>query len=214
MRIRFGNTLVLIGMLHATANALELGHIGLTYPIVEEDALISLHRKLQQLDQSGELAAHQRQAQEKIVRSIESPQPIAGLSTANQRATYYVDPTLTFDEAIKDHTGRIIIAAGTKINPLAHIRLSKRLVFFDGRDALQAEKVKQMVVTYKEAIKPILVGGSFMQTMRTWGKPVYFDQYGKLVKRFQITAVPAIVSQDTEIATRLKVEMIPAEELQ
>lgn len=214
MRIRFGNTLVLIGMLHATAYALDLGHIGLTYPIVEEDALLSLHRKLQQLDQSGELAAHQRQAQEQIVRSIESPQAVSGLTTADRRATHYIDPTLTFDEAIKDHTDRIIIAAGTKINPLAHIRLSKRLVFFDGRDALQTEKVKQMVATYKEAIKPILVGGSFMQTMRAWGKPVYFDQYGKLVKRFQITAVPAIVSQDTEMTTRLKVEAIPAEELQ
>lgn len=214
MRIPFGNSLVLLGMLHATAYALELGHIGLTYPIVEEDALLSLQKKLQHLDQTGELGLQQQQAQERIMRSIESPQSVFGLTTADKRAIHYIDPTLTFDEAIKDHTGRIIIASGSKINPLEHIRLSKRLVFFDGRDALQTEKVKQMLVTYKEAIKPILVGGSFMQTMRTWGKPVYFDQYGKLVKRFQINAVPAIVSQDTEIATRLKVETIPAEELQ
>lgn len=214
MRIRSGKPFFLLCLVTAGAWGGELGHIGPTYPIIEEDALLTLQSKLQHMEKTGQLQQLQQQSQEKIIRSIESPAAIMGLSEAQIRETHYIDPSIIFPQSIKDHTGRIVIAAGSKVNPLEHMRLSKRLVFFDGRDPVQAEKVRSMVSKNGSQIKPILVAGSFMATMRAWGTQVYFDQYGKLVRRFNITHVPAIVSQDVEIATRLKVEAIPTEELQ
>jgi len=209
-----GKYLLPMCLLSTSLWAGEIGHLGPTYPIIEEDALLVMQRKLQHMDSTGQLQSLQRQSQEQILNAIESPAPISGITEATSRVTHYIDPTLTLPQEIKDHTGRIVIAAGSTVNPLEHMRLSKRLVFFDGRDALQAEKVKAIVAKEGSKIKAILVAGSFMATMRAWGAQVYFDQYGKLVRRFNITQVPTIVSQDTEVTTRLKVEAIPTEELQ
>ena len=53
-----------------------------------------------------------------------------------------------------------------------------------------------MIDHYQGRVKPILVGGSYLQLMKSWQIPVYYDQQGLLTKRFRITQVPAIVSQE------------------
>ena len=44
--------------------------------------------------------------------------------------------------------------------------------------------------------RSILVGGSYLDLMKSWRMPVYFDQQGLLTRRLGITQVPALVSQE------------------
>lgn len=74
--------------------------------------------------------------------------------------------------------------------------MSRHLLFFDARDAKQVAKAQELTALYQGKVKPILVGGSYMDLMKTWGRPVYFDQQGSLVKKLGITRVPALVSQE------------------
>ena len=55
-------------------------------------------------------------------------------------------------------------------------------------------------------VKPILVGGSYLDLMKRWNKQVFYDQDGTLVRKFGITAVPAIVSQE---GRRLRIDEVP-----
>ena len=106
---------------------------------------------------------------------------------------------------IRDNTGQLLFAKGTQVNPLEVVSLSKRLVFFDGGDARQVAFAKQTLSSAGAGTKPILVGGQPLKLMRSWKRPVYFDQGGTLVKRLGIQQVPAIVSQDGK---RLRIDEV------
>ena len=48
-------------------------------------------------------------------------------------------------------------------------------------------------------------GGSYLDLMRRWKRPVFFDQQGQLTDKLGIRHVPALVTQDGK---RLKIEEI------
>jgi conjugal transfer pilus assembly protein TraW len=97
----------------------------------------------------------------------------------------------------------VLFAAGTVKNPLDVVSMSKHLLFFDGRDARQVKRARELIDLYRGRVKPILVGGSYLNLMKSWQIPVYYDQQGLLVRKLGITAVPAIVSQEGK---RLRVD--------
>ena len=49
---------------------------------------------------------------------------------------------------------------------------------------------------YQGKVKPILTGGSYLDLMKAWQLPVYYDQLGLLTQRLGIRQVPALVSQE------------------
>jgi len=192
------------------ARAEDLGVIGPVYPIGEESALDTILNKLKAKERSGELKAIQDAAVKRTVNSVKNPRPVAGLVTAQERKTRLIDPTVTYSHAVTADEGAIVVPAGAKINPLLVTSLSKRLVFFDGRDKAQAEAVRRMVAQHSTKVKPILVAGSWYETSKAWKTQVYYDQHGKLSQRFGIAAVPSVISQQ---GAMLLLEEIPAGEL-
>ena len=54
-------------------------------------------------------------------------------------------------------------------------------------------------------LKLILTGGSWLDLMRRWKHPVYFDQQGHLVEKLRIRQVPALVTQE---GRRLRIDEI------
>ena len=74
--------------------------------------------------------------------------------------------------------------------------MTQWMIFFDARDADQVKKAEQLIQQAKGRAKPILVGGSYMDLQKKWGRQVYYDQQGLLTRRLGITQVPALVSQD------------------
>lgn len=196
-----------IGMaLAGVARADDLGVIGPVYPIAERDLLASIEEKLRAKERSGELAKIMRQATERAIKAIEEPQPVSGIGVAQKARSYYFDPSVIVPYPITDDIGRVMIPAGTTVNPLDTVSLSKRLLFFDARDAQQVRKAKEVVDRHAGKVKLIVTGGSYMNLMRRWKLAVYYDQAGVLVRKLGIQAVPALVSQEGK---RLRIDELP-----
>lgn len=187
-------TVLLVG--GGTAGAVDLGVIGPTYEIAEPHLLAFIEQRLREKERSGELGQLAEAARARGVEAVRHPPPVEGLRTTQRPRTFYLDPTFTLDRNISDPQGRLLFAAGTRKNPLEVVSLSRHLLFFDARDPRQVKHARELNGRYAGRIKPILTGGSYLDLMKAWRVPVYYDQSGTLIRRFGIRQVPALVSQD------------------
>lgn len=174
----------------------DLGTIGPTYSIEEANLLDMITQRLREKEKSGELQRLQELAQANGRNAVLRPAPVPGLQPTFVARTFYFDPSITLENNILDEKGRVLFSAGTKKNPLDIVSMSKHLLFFDARDPKQVQRARELIDHYRGRVKPILVGGSYLDLMKAWRIPVYYDQQGMLIKRFRITQVPAIVSQE------------------
>jgi conjugal transfer pilus assembly protein TraW len=211
MRFSSGSVALLLAALAVSAQAVELGRIGPTYPIGEESALDMVMKKLRQKERSGELKRLQGEGIRRSMTSIRNMPPVEGIATVRSRAQRVIDPTVSYARSVTTDDGRVVIPAGSRINPLDTISLSKALVFFDGRDPEQREAVARLVASKGQLrLKPILVAGSWLDLTKAWKTQVFYDQQGVLSRRFGITAVPAVIRQQGRM---LVLDEIPAKEL-
>lgn len=192
-----------LGVAGSRAHALDLGRIGPTYDIAEPHLLADIARRLQEKQRSGELHRLMEDARARSVAAVRNPAAVTGVATARTARTFYVDPTFTLDRNVVDTQGRVMFAAGTRKNPLDVVSLSRRLLFFDGRDPRQVLRARELMAAGGSPIKPILTGGSYLDLMKAWRSPVYYDQQGVLVRRLGIRQVPALVSQE---GSRLRID--------
>lgn len=199
--------LALAGLLaiqcQGTALATDLGVIGPTYAISEPHLLNMIEQRLRQKERSGELATLQNDARARGTATVTNPPPIAGIRATRTARTTFLDPSFTLDRNILDAQGRLLFPAGTRKNPLEIVSLSKRLLFLDARDERQVRQARALIAHYQGRVKPILTGGSYLELMKSWRIPVFYDQLGILTRRFAITQVPALVSQE---GLRLRVD--------
>jgi conjugal transfer pilus assembly protein TraW len=198
--------LLLLAPLVALARAEDLGTIGPTYGIEEPHLLTAIEQQLRAKQESGELARLETEAKRRIVDAIEHPAPLPGITRAERPRSFYFDPSLVVTENITDAKGNILVAAGTRQNPLAVVSLSKHLIFFDARDARQVAWARGAIARFEGKVKPILVAGSYLALMQRWQLPVYFDQQGALTRKLGITHVPALVSQE---GLQLRIDEFP-----
>lgn len=178
------------------AGAVYLGAIGPTYEIAEPHLLAFIEQRLREKERSGELQRLAEAARARGIDTVRQPPPVEGLRTTERPRTFYLDPSFTLDRNITDPQGRLMFAAGTRKNPLEVVSLSRHLLFFDARDPRQVKHARELSGRYAGRIKPILTGGSYLDLMKAWRVPVYYDQSGTLTRRFGIRQVPALVSQD------------------
>ena len=202
--------LAFVSLLSATgaARAEDLGAIGPTYPIAEQNLLDVIMARLREKERSGELQKAEQQARERATQSVMTPKPVAGLRRAETARTTYFNPTFTLDRNIVDEHGALLFPAGLRKNPLDVVSMSKHLLFFDARDPRQVARARELIERYQGRVKPILVGGSAMNLMHAWNSRVYYDQEGLLTRKLGITAVPAIVSQE---GSRLRIDELVIE---
>ena len=187
------------------ARAQDLGVIGPVYPIAEPNLLEVILGKLRVAGEDGTLARLQREALARIQQGVEDPAPVAGLSSTRQPRRFHHDPSIVVQEAIRDADGRVIVPPGTVVNPLDTVTLSQALLFIDARDREQVESARKLIDERQGKVKVILTGGSYLDLMRRWKRPVYFDQHGQLVERLGIRQVPALVTQD---GRRLRIDVL------
>lgn len=188
------------------AQAANLGTIGPTYPVAEKNLLDVIMARLRAKEASGELKRHEQEARDRAAYAVNNPRPVDGLRRAQAARTFYFDPSFTLQSNVVDSTGAVLFPAGTRKNPLEVVSLSKHLLFFDARDPGQVARARELIEHYQGKVKPILVGGSYLDLMKRWNKPVFYDQDGTLVRKFGIAAVPAIVSQEGQ---RLRIDEVP-----
>lgn len=180
----------------APAHATDFGVIGPVHEIRERHGIELILEKLQKKKESGEIARWEEDTKKRAIESVRNPKPVAGLGPTQRARTYYFDPTGTVQQNIVDHRGNILFPAGYKKNPLEVFSLSKHLLFFDARDPDQVKFANTLITHYQGRVKPILVGGSYLDLMRQWKRQVYYDQLGVLTTKFGIKNVPALVSQE------------------
>jgi len=202
---RLRGHLVAALLLSTATQAQDLGVIGPVYPIAEPSLLEVIVAKLREADASGALARLQRDAQANVARALEEPSPIARVTKTTRARSFYYDPSIVVSYPITDADGSVIVAPGTKLNPLDTVSLSKSLLFIDARDAAQVDRARKLLDERGAKVKVILTGGSYLDLMRRWKRPVFFDQQGSLTERLGIRHVPAIVSQEGK---RLRIDEI------
>ncbi|MDX9945537.1 MAG: type-F conjugative transfer system protein TraW, partial [Azonexus sp.] len=156
------------------AFAAELGVVGPTYEIAEPDLIEVIQARLMQMQKSGELARKQTEYRDKVIGGIEAPKVVAGVKATDAPRTYHVDPTLTVDWDIRNAEGTLLFARGIKINPLDHVSLTRKLLFFDERDSRQVAFAKRRLNDLSGKSKPILVAGEPLKLMRAWKQTVYY----------------------------------------
>lgn len=200
------------------AFAKDFGTKGHTYQIIEQPFLRMIDERLQKVDMEKE-----QEKMTAIVKDrVQNPRAVEGLLPALRSRIFYFDPTYTLAEDAILPCGKILHRAGTKVNPLEHMDLNRRLFFIDSRDKSQVKWLKkQLAVTnaeisnelidQKEVIEDriILVAGSPFKLKEELGKEyenkIYFDQAGEIVGRFGIQHVPAIAMQE---ARRIRIEEV------
>ena len=190
-------TLTALGLLASQpASARDLGVIGPVYPIAEPHLIEVIQNKLREMQANGALDRLQRDSQARMRREIEQPTPVAGIRKTTRARSFHVDPSIEVPYPITDADGRVIVAPGTRINPLDTVSLSRPLLFIDARDRTQVDHAQHLLNAPKGQVKLILTGGSYLELMRRWKRPVFYDQQGRLTTQLGIRHVPALVSQD------------------
>jgi len=187
------------------AHAEDLGVVGPTYDIAEPDLLEAIESRLKHMEKTGELARKQNEHRDRVVAAVEKPAPVAGLTATVTRRSFFIDPTWILDRDIRNAEGVILFARGLRVNPLDHVSLRERLVFFDGRDRRQVAFARQALASPEGGAKPILVAGEPLGLMRSWKRRVFYDQGGSLTRRLGIRQVPAVVSQEGK---RLRIDEV------
>ena len=182
-------------------HAKDMGSHGVVYPIDEQDPIILIQNKLRSMEESEDLERHYQELQQKTKAGIERPKPVEGITKARKNRVFYFDLTYEVPEDLKDHTGQVFIAKGTKINPLETVSLSQNLLFFDGDDSDQVAFAKEKLKAAR--VKLILVKGAPLALSEELNIPVYFDQAGLLTQKLRIKHVPAFVTQEDK---RLRIE--------
>ena len=171
--------------------------------------LDEIHRVLEEKQASGRLAELQEEAVKRSRQSVENPRGVAGLERARKARSFYWDPSIRVDRDIKDAEGKVVVRAGTTVNPLSQMSLSKDLLFFDASDPAQVKFARAEIAKRDGLVKPILTAGKPFDVMRDWKQKVYFDQGGSLVRKLGIVRVPSIVKQE---GLKLRIDEIPVEE--
>ena len=179
------------------AAAKDYGQHGTLWPVTEPDLLEQIEARLKHLEASGETARLNERLKQRTIARVNRPEPVAGITDAASLRSWQLDPTISAEQDIADEKGRIIIAAGTRVNPLDTVSLRAPLVFLDGDDPAQLAWASARFG--KTNAKLILVRGAPLALMKARQRRFYFDQGGTLVKHFGIRAVPAVVEQQGRV---------------
>jgi conjugal transfer pilus assembly protein TraW len=117
-----------------------------------------------------------------------------------------VDPTVTLPEDLVEPTQGVMLAkAGTRVNPLAHVRLRQTLVVLDGTRPAELAWADRWLAAPGHGPAQVLVlltRGDAAQLMARWQRRVYWAS-AELLARVGVEATPATVQQDGE---QLRVE--------
>ena len=210
--MRRSTTLLLAALFAATAtgaSAKDLGVRGATWPVAEPDLLEEIETRLVELQRSGDLARLEEEARTRARRSLEEPEPVPGIAPTREKRSRPVDPAITVAQDIRTPDGTLIAAAGTRIDPLERLPLTRDLIFIDGRREAEIAWALARERKGGRPAKIVLLAGRPLDLMRRHRRPFFFDTGGRLAARFGIAATPTLVEQD---GAMLRLTEIPVEE--
>ncbi len=210
--MRRSATLLLAALFAATAtgaSAKDLGVRGATWAVAEPDLLLEIETRLLEMQRSGELARLEDEARTRVRQSLEEPEPVPGIARAREQRSRMLDPSIAVARDIRTADGTLIAAAGTRINPVERLPLTRDLIFVDGRRAVEIAWALARERENGRPAKIVLLAGRPLDLMRRYRQPFFFDTGGRLAARFGIAATPTVVAQDGSL---LRITEIPVED--
>ena len=158
------------------------------------------------MQQNGELIKIQEKMLVDVKKHADRPERVEKITRTTKYKRWFFDPSVVVQRNIKDEQGRVIVSAGTMVNPLSFVPLTKALLFYDADDKAQVRWAHKMNELFGKN-KLILVNGSVSLQMKEFKKEVYFDQHGRITTKLNIQHVPVMVTQE---GLRMKIEeMVP-----
>ena len=196
---------LVLSLFAVQARAEDLGVRGATWPIAEPDLLVEIEARLVDMQRSGELARLEREARARALARLEAPEPVAGIAPARAPRSRLFDPGTVLDRDLRGADGTLVAARGTRIDPLAHVPLTRDLLFIDGRREVEVA----WALGRKDASKIVLLAGRPLALARRHARPFFFDQGGRLGARLGLERTPSLVVRE---GTRLRIDEIPLED--
>jgi len=201
-------TVILISFAGITGSAKDFGNHGNVFEITETPIYEMIRNKLKEKEAAGELDELNEMFKKRVIEGVERPPAVQGLSEAKEPNHYMFDPSIEIGRDIDDGRGNLLAKAGTVINPLQHVGLGDDLLFVRGDKTSHMDLAIELREARDGGLKVIFVDGAPLEAMRNHGFRIFFDQGGAMVRRFEITKVPALVEQEGLL---LKISEIPAD---
>ena len=183
----------------------DLGVRGAVWPVAEPDLLVEIEARLRTMEDSGELARMRREATARARERIEAPRRVRGVASARVHRTRLFDPSVTLEQDIRSHDGKLIAARGARVNPLKTQPLTRDLLFIDGARPVEVA----WALRHTRPAVIVLLAGRPLELMRAHGRPFFFDQGGPLSKRFGLRATPSLVAAE---GSALRITETPLED--
>ena len=187
--------LAIAGLIEPGASAKDLGVRGATWPVAEPDLLEEIEARLAGMQRSGALARLEGEARERAWRKLEEPDPVPGIAPARDHRSRLFDPSIAVARDIRTPDGVLIAAAGTRVNPLERLPMTRDLIFVDGRRAAEIG----WALAHERPAKIVLLAGRPLDLMRRHRRPFFFDAGGRIAARFAIAATPTLIAQDGQV---------------
>ena len=194
------------GSASSTKDPAAFNAAGPLYPVIEQDLLSHIEAIVESRSQSGELAGQIQKAQKRALAYVNEPPAVRGLVAARRSSSYLLDPTVVLARNVVDAQGNVLHKAGTRINPLTHVDIERRMLLFDERNAGQMRLAKRMLDS-DDPPMAILVGGSPRRFFESTGARPYFDQGGVISRRLNLSEVPVLISQH---GSKLRIDIVAA----
>lgn len=186
----------MLALLSLSAQALDLGTQGATYPIIEPD----IRQTLVEAAASADIQKFNDE-REASARSFARTRPSFGLLPAAKTETLWIDPSITVQEDIqapvKQVDGswkwQVLYPKGFRQNPLSVNRPLTAMIFFDPADPEQMALVAQLLRLDNKQFVPISVGaGDLNEITRQFRRPVFYAS-SPMLARFNVTHSPSLV---------------------
>jgi conjugal transfer pilus assembly protein TraW len=180
------------GLVSVPAMAKNYGQRGEVFPISEVNLLKAIAARLHNMQSTGEFDRVNNQLRERTLAYVQRPTPVSGLSPATTARSFTYDPSMIVDRDIKDRDGRLIVAGGTRVNPLNVLPFKQTYVFFD---ADRKEELEYVLKTYpnRADVKLVMVRGAPLEAMKKYQRRFFFDQGGYLVNKLRIIHTPTVM---------------------
>lgn len=179
------------------SHAENLGAIGPVYGIVERDLMEVLKARGAAKVKDGSWNKAMEDHKQKVIDYAHRPIG-KHLPRAVAYSVRYFDPTVELDMDVTDAEGKVMYPKGTRVNPLDYRDYTRTLCFFDGDDKAQVEWARSYCFDPVNA-RAILVNGPLIELSQKYNTRMYFDQYGVLIGRFGIKAVPTVIRQTGKV---------------
>jgi conjugal transfer pilus assembly protein TraW len=166
-------------------NPLLAETIGNTYKIAEPDILGVIEQKAENI----------KFDKEKILKRIKSfrPEDDTRLPRAEKNRVFYPDMSYTLEFDVKDQYGQIIYPKGFRFDPTPYLPLLNPVVIFNPEDP---DQLNWFIREYKDQHSPqvIITEGKFSDYSKKLSRPLFYLPK-KMAERFQLKAVPSVISQ-------------------